>query len=152
MRNLLIGSIACVSLLIVGCGPTGGVDEEAGPSPEIGVTDTEILFGTHTDLTGPIALYGVESVNGVQMRFDEVNAAGGVHGRQRDPFAECGEQATQSGQNFCHALSARYAKQQCGTDSTTASRSAKSLPTHRLHSNGRATSSIEVHSTRRLLH
>lgn len=82
MRNLLIGSIACLSLLIVGCGPTDGVDEEAGPSPEIGVTDTEILFGTHTDLTGPIALYGVESVNGVQMRFDEVNAAGGVHGRQ----------------------------------------------------------------------
>ena len=47
-----------------------------------GITDTEVIFGTHTDLTGPIALYGVESVNGINMRFDEANEKGGVHGRQ----------------------------------------------------------------------
>lgn len=53
-----------------------------------GITDTEVIFGTHTDLTGPIALYGVESVNGVNMRFDEINAEGGVHGRTLRLIAE----------------------------------------------------------------
>lgn len=47
-----------------------------------GVTDTEVLFGNHTDLSGPIAIWGVGVVNGARMRFEEANAAGGVHGRQ----------------------------------------------------------------------
>lgn len=47
-----------------------------------GVTDTEVVFGTHTDLSGPIAIWGVGVVNGARMRFEEANAAGGVHGRQ----------------------------------------------------------------------
>src|SRR2546430_10992271 len=47
-----------------------------------GVTKTEIVLGMHTDLSGPAATYGVSSSNAVKMRFDEVNAAGGVHGRK----------------------------------------------------------------------
>lgn len=63
------------------------VDEDAGTREE-GITDTEVIFGTHTDLTGPIALYGVESVNGINMRFDEINAEGGIHGRTLRLIAE----------------------------------------------------------------
>jgi branched-chain amino acid transport system substrate-binding protein len=47
-----------------------------------GVTPTEITFGMHTDLSGVAATYGVSSSNGVKMRFDEVNAAGGIAGRK----------------------------------------------------------------------
>jgi len=47
-----------------------------------GVTATEITFGMHTDLSGVAATYGVSSSNGVKMRFDEVNAAGGINGRK----------------------------------------------------------------------
>jgi branched-chain amino acid transport system substrate-binding protein len=47
-----------------------------------GVTDTEVLIGSHNDLSGPAALLGVAAINGARMRFDEANAAGGVHGRQ----------------------------------------------------------------------
>ena len=47
-----------------------------------GVSKGEILLGMHTDLSGPAATYGVSSSNGVRMRFDEVNAAGGIHGRK----------------------------------------------------------------------
>src|SRR5882672_7583799 len=47
-----------------------------------GVTPTEVLLGMHTDLSGPAATYGVSSSNGVKMRFDEVNEAGGVNGRK----------------------------------------------------------------------
>jgi branched-chain amino acid transport system substrate-binding protein len=47
-----------------------------------GVTKTEITLGMHTDLSGPAATYGVSSSNAVKMRFDEVNAAGGIQGRK----------------------------------------------------------------------
>ncbi|WP_119422529.1 ABC transporter substrate-binding protein [Desertibaculum subflavum] len=47
-----------------------------------GVSKGEILLGMHTDLSGPAATYGVSSSNAVRMRFDEVNASGGIHGRK----------------------------------------------------------------------
>jgi branched-chain amino acid transport system substrate-binding protein len=47
-----------------------------------GVTATEIVLGTHSDLSGPAATYGVSSTNAVKMRFDEVNEKGGLHGRK----------------------------------------------------------------------
>lgn len=47
-----------------------------------GVTDTEVVFGSVNDLSGIFAAVGVPAVNGANMRFEEANAAGGVHGRQ----------------------------------------------------------------------
>ena len=47
-----------------------------------GVTDSEVTFGMHTDLSGVAATYGVSSSNGVKMRFDEANDSGGVDGRK----------------------------------------------------------------------
>ncbi|WP_178130573.1 ABC transporter substrate-binding protein [Reyranella sp. CPCC 100927] len=47
-----------------------------------GVTKTEILLGTHTDLSGVGATYGISSSNGMKMRFDDANDAGGIHGRK----------------------------------------------------------------------
>ena len=47
-----------------------------------GVTDSEIIIGTHTALSGPVAPWGVGSINGIRMRFEEVNREGGIHGRK----------------------------------------------------------------------
>lgn len=47
-----------------------------------GVTDKEIVLGVVTDLSGPIALYGKEARNAFQMKADEINATGGIHGRK----------------------------------------------------------------------
>lgn len=47
-----------------------------------GITKTEIVLGTHTDLSGPAASYGVTSTNSIRMKFDEVNEKGGIHGRK----------------------------------------------------------------------
>src|SRR5438093_2917921 len=47
-----------------------------------GVTKSAIGLGMHTDLSGPAATYGVSSSNAVKMRFDDVNGAGGLHGRK----------------------------------------------------------------------
>ena len=54
----------------------------AAAQPVRGVTPTEIVIGTHTDLSGPAATYGVSSSNAVKMRFDEVNEKGGIAGRK----------------------------------------------------------------------
>ena len=53
-----------------------------------GVTPTEVVFGMHTDLSGVAATYGVSSSNGVKMRFDEINEAGGINGRKLKVIVE----------------------------------------------------------------
>lgn len=47
-----------------------------------GITDTEILIGSHLDLSGPVTAIGIQVRNGTDMAIKEINAAGGVHGRQ----------------------------------------------------------------------
>lgn len=41
-----------------------------------------IVVGTITDLSGPAAVYGHAVVNAMRLRFDAVNAAGGIRGRR----------------------------------------------------------------------
>ncbi len=47
-----------------------------------GVSKNEILIGTIQDLSGPIAAFGKQARNGMQLRVDEVNEQGGIHGRK----------------------------------------------------------------------
>ena len=47
-----------------------------------GVTDTEIIIGTATDLSGVAAIQGVNNSNAVRMAFDDINAKGGINGRK----------------------------------------------------------------------
>lgn len=46
-----------------------------------GVSDTEIVIGSHNDLSGPTSTIGVPAMNGARMKLAETNAGGGVHGR-----------------------------------------------------------------------
>lgn len=71
MRRLM--TIVAGSLLLA-AGPAAAETQ--------GVTDTEIVIGTHTALTGPVAPWGIGSTNGIRMRFDEANEKGGIHGRK----------------------------------------------------------------------
>jgi branched-chain amino acid transport system substrate-binding protein len=54
----------------------------ASAETQRGVTDTEILVGTITDLSGVTAVQGVNNSNAVRLAFDEVNEKGGIHGRK----------------------------------------------------------------------
>ena len=47
-----------------------------------GVTDSEILIGTYTDLSGVTAMWGVNNSNAWRMVFDETNSEGGINGRK----------------------------------------------------------------------
>jgi branched-chain amino acid transport system substrate-binding protein len=48
-----------------------------------GVSKNEIVIGTIQDLSGPLAGYGKQARNGMQLRIDELNEQqGSIHGRQ----------------------------------------------------------------------
>src|SRR5687767_15542347 len=47
-----------------------------------GVSKDQIVIGTIQDLSGPIAGYGKQARNGMQLRVDEANEQGGVYGRK----------------------------------------------------------------------
>jgi len=47
-----------------------------------GISDNEIVVGSHQDLSGPVKVWGVSVANGMRMAVDEINAAGGIHGRK----------------------------------------------------------------------
>jgi branched-chain amino acid transport system substrate-binding protein len=53
-----------------------------GTARAAGVTEKEIVLGTHLDLSGPVAPGMPQIRNGMQMRLDEANEAGGVNGRK----------------------------------------------------------------------
>jgi len=75
-RNFFkLSSLACLVLGLF----SGNVLHAA---EQQGVTKTEIVVGTIQDLSGPLAGYGKQARNGMQLRIDELNEQGGVHGRQ----------------------------------------------------------------------
>jgi branched-chain amino acid transport system substrate-binding protein len=70
------------SFLLAGCGGGDQDTASATSTPGVnGVSDTEIVIGSHNDMSGPLALIGTAAINGARMRFDEANAKGGIHGR-----------------------------------------------------------------------
>ncbi|MFT5501710.1 MAG: branched-chain amino acid transport system substrate-binding protein [Woeseiaceae bacterium] len=78
MKRLIV---AITSVVI--CGPA--------LSAEQGLTDTSIKVGQVSDLSGATANWGVATTNGTRMRFDEENAAGGIHGRKLELIVEDGQ-------------------------------------------------------------
>ena len=74
MRTRLIGQFtAALALLAITLQPA---------QAQQGVSDDEIVIGAHTALSGPAAIWGVDSTKLARMMFEEVNAKGGIHGRK----------------------------------------------------------------------
>ncbi len=69
LASFAVGVLACVSVAYAA-------------DPVRGVTDTEIVIGTITDLSGVTAVQGVNNSDAVRMAFDEANEKGGVNGRK----------------------------------------------------------------------
>ena len=67
MKRILIASIVIASLLSA-CQPA--------------VTGDKVRVGVFMSLTGTTANFGISSVNGIKLATEEVNAAGGINGKQ----------------------------------------------------------------------
>jgi branched-chain amino acid transport system substrate-binding protein len=79
-RGLVIASTMALLISAVGCGGDGG--SSSGRAAVPGVTDTEIVVGTHMPLTGPASAGYSKIAPATKAYFDYVNANGGVHGRK----------------------------------------------------------------------
>lgn len=56
-----------------------------------GLHDDRIVIGQISDLSGATVVWGVPTTNATRMRIDEVNAAGGIHGRRIELVVEDGQ-------------------------------------------------------------
>jgi branched-chain amino acid transport system substrate-binding protein len=68
-----IASLALASLALLAIGTA---------QAQQGVSKTEIVIGSIQDLSGPVAGFGKQSRNGMQLRVDEINEQGGIAGRK----------------------------------------------------------------------
>lgn len=86
MKRILLSSIIIASLLTAfACQPGGGGDK--------------VKIGVFMSMTGTTANFGISSTNGIKMAADEVNAAGGINGKQieldiQDDRSDASEAAT----------------------------------------------------------
>ncbi len=79
MKHLLAAAALTAALAVPLAVPLAGPAIAAGTQ---GVTPTEVKIGTYTDLSGVTAMWGVNNSNSWRMVFDDVNKAGGIHGRK----------------------------------------------------------------------
>lgn len=84
MKRILLVSIIIASLLSA-CQTPGGGDK--------------VRIGVFMSLTGSTANFGISSTNGIKMAADEINAAGGINGKQvellvQDDRSDASEAAT----------------------------------------------------------
>jgi branched-chain amino acid transport system substrate-binding protein len=86
MKRILITLVLIATVaLIYACQPQGGGDK--------------VRIGVFMSLTGDTANFGISSTNGIKMAADEVNAAGGINGKQvellvQDDRSDASEAAT----------------------------------------------------------
>jgi branched-chain amino acid transport system substrate-binding protein len=85
MKRILVALILSVSLFSACTNPGAGSDK--------------VRVGVFMSLTGSTANFGISSVNGIKMAADEVNAAGGINGKQiellvQDDRSDASEAAT----------------------------------------------------------
>jgi branched-chain amino acid transport system substrate-binding protein len=102
-RLIYANSMFCLlAALLVGCGQgtggSGGTSGGAG-SPSGGNSGGEIKVGEFASLTGDQATFGVSSHEGTLLAVEELNAAGGLLGKQiklitEDSRSKAGESAT----------------------------------------------------------
>ncbi|MDN8612876.1 ABC transporter substrate-binding protein [Variovorax ginsengisoli] len=80
MKTQTLIPLAAAAGLALGCGLAAAQQQ--------GVSKDEIRIGTIQDLSGPLAGFGKQSRNGMQLAVDELNEQGSVHGRKLKLFVE----------------------------------------------------------------
>ncbi len=83
MNKVLIGILSVLLVLLVACAPKPEVKPEPVPAP----VET-IKLGAILPLTGDAAEYGLPEQAGIQIALEEINAAGGVNGKQLEVIFE----------------------------------------------------------------
>lgn len=83
MKKRFLAMVLAAAMMLtamVGCG--NGNTQDGGNANNAGVTGDTIKIGGLAPLTGDVSVYGVAVDNGVKMAVEEINADGGVLGKQ----------------------------------------------------------------------
>ncbi|MDB5548770.1 MAG: Extracellular ligand-binding receptor [Tardiphaga sp.] len=76
MKTTLLSTAAALALCGLAAQPASAQFKTQG------ITDTEIVIGTHMDMSGPIKSWGVPATNGMKLAVEQINASGGINGRK----------------------------------------------------------------------
>ncbi len=85
----LLAACAMMTAVFAGCSSAPAASDEGN-----GAADAEtVKIGGLAPLTGEVSMYGIATNNGVKIAIDEINAAGGVLGKQVEyiPYDEKGD-------------------------------------------------------------
>jgi branched-chain amino acid transport system substrate-binding protein len=84
MKRIFLSLVVLASLMMsfTACVDKGG---NSGPTPAGGDT---IRIGVYGDTSGATSSFGQSTKNGIQLAFEEINAAGGVNGKKLDMVFE----------------------------------------------------------------
>ena len=78
----IILTVFFVSSVLAGCSPSGGASASGSAQNAQGDDSSPIVFGVATTLTGNFAESGVMMSVGAKLAVEDINAAGGINGRQ----------------------------------------------------------------------
>lgn len=91
-------SAALATSVLTGCGGSGSNNSSApaadgdsaasAPAGDAAASTDPIKLGVLAPLTGSVSVYGITTKNGIEMAVNEINAAGGVLGRQIEMMPE----------------------------------------------------------------
>ena len=92
-RRLLKGAAVggaglALASVLAACGSDSGSGGEGGSGGGDGGSSEPIRIGIIADLTGPFTIYGTSLSQSAQLAADEINAAGGIAGRQIEVIVE----------------------------------------------------------------
>ena len=78
MKNFFLAFSLIFSILL----SSACVDKSANSGGATTAGDGDIKVGVYGDTSGATSSFGQSTKNGIQLAFDEINAAGGVNGRK----------------------------------------------------------------------
>lgn len=76
MKKKILAGLMALSMVLTGCAGSGANTNTASENSD------KIIIGGLAPLTGKVAIYGVTSSNGSKLAVDEINASGGILGKQ----------------------------------------------------------------------
>jgi branched-chain amino acid transport system substrate-binding protein len=83
-RTNLFGSVVKSALILLIC----LIGSRGLAADTTGVTDTEIRIGIFGTITGPASIWGIPNYHPIIVTINEINEAGGVHGRKIKYYLE----------------------------------------------------------------
>ena len=88
---------------LAGCASTGGGSTTAGS----GATGDSIKIGLNYELSGNVSTYGTSLVQGIELAYKEINADGGVLGKQVELIKADNQSKTDEAANISSRLATR---------------------------------------------